>query len=141
MGLLYIFLEIFGRQRPDRLFEDKIKPPKIIISFYILLAPSIVWLAIEANSIANLQSPLLFLLLFGTIGAALSFIIMYFLWRTDLIEFFTKMFAVTILMPIIFSTISLASFINTSKNENGRLGFNSKKSHHSTLKKSLYLQQ
>lgn len=121
--------------------SSKTKPPKVLIICYILLVPSIVWLVAEAKSITNLQSPVLFLMLFGTIGVVFSFIIMYFLWQTGLIEFFTKRFAVIILIPILFLTLSSASFINTSKNENGRLGFNSKISYQSTSKKSLYLQQ
>lgn len=111
MNFLDIF-DVFSNASLIGSTNSEKRKPNILILFYILLIPSIFWLAIELKSISKLLSPILFVVLFLILGVILSVLILILIYKLNLIEQISKKDFSMILLPICIITISAASLIN-----------------------------
>jgi hypothetical protein len=91
--------------------------PKIYVLFYILLAVSIFWFALELNSISNLISPFIFIGLFTAVGVSLTICIIILTYKLELFGQLSVKDFFEILIPITFLTICTASFVNRTSGD------------------------
>jgi amino acid transporter len=91
--------------------ESRTRQPRIYILFDTLLALSILLLAIELKSILNLSFLFLFLTISIVVGFILTVVTILLIFRFELIDFLRTKDFFTILIPITFLVISLASIV------------------------------
>ncbi|WP_461788300.1 hypothetical protein [Pedobacter sp.] len=110
---------------------QKIKAPKFLMFFFnFLTAIAVIWLVFELKSITFNASSVLFAVIFGLVGIAIAFLIMYLIWRLKWVYLFTTHTAFTIIIPIVLLTICCASSLS-NRHQNLRSKSVTTENHHS----------
>lgn len=92
---------------------QKIKAPKFLMFFFnFLTAIALIWLVFELKSITFNASSVLFAVIFGLVGIAIAFLLMYLIWRLKWVYLFTTHTAFTIIISIVLLTICCASSLS-----------------------------
>jgi hypothetical protein len=107
-------LDVFFLFSTDERDEKKRRRSNGIFSAIkiLVLLGAIAWSVYEIVQVVELTKPIMFVLIFSTIGFVLTILIMVVVWKLDWIEYITPRSFLSYLVPTVLISVSSASFIN-----------------------------